>query len=152
MYKLWMEFEIIKTQTNMGKECIIVEGFTFRKDSILKCGYISWRCTSNRQTHKVKVRTDLDASKVASGDLTHNHEVNVRMTKRKILIVNVKRKVHEDVSEIPPNVYILKSTKLYTFHPPHWYAFYRPIELWIHPNVNLCNRQHIFQWCWSMTK
>jgi len=24
-----MEFEIIKTQTNMGKECIIVEGFTF---------------------------------------------------------------------------------------------------------------------------
>jgi hypothetical protein len=66
------------------------------------------------------------------------------MTKRKILIVNVKRKVHEDVSEIPPNVYILKSTKLYTFHPPHWYAFYRPIELWIHPNVNLCNRQHIF--------
>jgi hypothetical protein len=60
----------------MGKECIIVEGFTFRKDSILKCGYISWRCTSNRQKRKVKVRTDLDASKVASGNLTHNHEVN----------------------------------------------------------------------------
>jgi hypothetical protein len=26
----------------MGKECIIVEGFTFRKDSILKCGEMSW--------------------------------------------------------------------------------------------------------------
>ena len=28
-----MEFEIIKTQTNMGKKSIIVDGFTIRKDS-----------------------------------------------------------------------------------------------------------------------
>jgi hypothetical protein len=32
----------------MDKEYIIVEGFTFRKDSILKCGEISWRCTSDK--------------------------------------------------------------------------------------------------------
>ena len=43
-----MEFEIITTQTNMGKTYIIVEGFTIRKDSVLKCGGISCRCTSNK--------------------------------------------------------------------------------------------------------
>ena len=42
-----MEFEIIKTQTNMGKKCIIVDSFTIRKDSVLKCGDISWICTLN---------------------------------------------------------------------------------------------------------
>jgi hypothetical protein len=34
-------------QANMDKDCIIVEDFTFRNDSILKCGDISWRCTLN---------------------------------------------------------------------------------------------------------
>jgi hypothetical protein len=66
----------------LKKECIIVEGFTFRIDSTLKCGELSWRCTSNRQKGKAKVRGDLDASKVLSGDLTHNHEVNARKTER----------------------------------------------------------------------
>ena len=43
-----MDFGIIKTQTNMCKKCIIVDGFTIRKDSVLKCGGISCRCTSNK--------------------------------------------------------------------------------------------------------
>ena len=38
-----MDLQIVKTQTNMGKECLIVDGYTFRKDSILKSGEISWR-------------------------------------------------------------------------------------------------------------
>jgi hypothetical protein len=29
-----------------GQRMYIVEGFTFQKDSIIKCGDISWRCTS----------------------------------------------------------------------------------------------------------
>jgi hypothetical protein len=40
----WAEFRThlhVPFFSHMGKECIIVEGFTFRKDSILKCGYIS---------------------------------------------------------------------------------------------------------------
>ena len=60
----------------------MVEGFTFRKDSILECGEISWRCTSNKQKCKAKV---------LSGDLTHNHEVNARKIERKILRVSVKK-------------------------------------------------------------
>ena len=85
----------------MGKECIIVEGFTYRKDSILNSGEIPWRFTANKQKCRAKVRTDLDVSKALSGDLTHNHEANARKTERKILMVNVKRKVHEDVSARP---------------------------------------------------
>jgi hypothetical protein len=53
---------IIETQTNMDKEYIIVEGFTFfpkrQYICILKCGEISWRCTSNTQKCKAKLRTD----------------------------------------------------------------------------------------------
>ena len=63
-----MEFGITKTQTKMDKEYIIVEGFTFRKDSILKCGEISWRCTSNKQKCKAKLRPYLNASKVRGFD------------------------------------------------------------------------------------
>ena len=63
-----MELEIVKTQTNMDKEYIIVEGFIFRKDSILNCGEISWRCTSNKQKCKAKLRTFLDAFKVRRFD------------------------------------------------------------------------------------
>ena len=36
-----MDLQIVKTQTNMGKECLIVDGYTFRRDSILKSGEIS---------------------------------------------------------------------------------------------------------------
>ena len=82
----------------MGKECIIVEGFIYRKDSILNSGEIPWRFTANKQKCRAKVRTDLDVSKALSGDLTHNHEANARKTERKILRVNVKRKAHGDVS------------------------------------------------------
>jgi hypothetical protein len=93
----------------MGKECIIAEGFTFRKDSTLKCGEISWRCTWNRQKCNTKIRTDLDVLKVLSGDLTHTHEVNVRKTERKILRVNVKRKAYEDLSARPSKVHRYKT-------------------------------------------
>ena len=38
---------MLKKSNKFGqKKNIIVEGFTIRKDSILKCGDISWRCTS----------------------------------------------------------------------------------------------------------
>ena len=52
----------------MDKEYIIIEGFTFRKDSILKCEEISWRCTSSKQKCKAKLRLFLDASKVRGFD------------------------------------------------------------------------------------
>ena len=51
-----MDLQIVKTQTNMGKECLIVDGCTFRRDSILKSGEISWRCSLNRQICKAKIR------------------------------------------------------------------------------------------------
>ena len=54
-----MDLQIVKTQTIMGKECLIVDGYTFRRDSILKSGEISWRCSLNRQKCKAKIRETL---------------------------------------------------------------------------------------------
>ena len=42
LFSYKMDLQIVKTQTNMGKECLIVDGYTFRRDSILKSGEISW--------------------------------------------------------------------------------------------------------------
>jgi len=58
----------------MGKESIIVHGYLFIKDSVLKCNEISWRCSSNKKKCKAKLRTDIDVSKVTAGNMEHNHE------------------------------------------------------------------------------
>jgi len=43
--KTAMDLEITKLETDMGKPCIIVDGYTFRQDAQLKCEQISWRGT-----------------------------------------------------------------------------------------------------------
>ena len=75
-YKL--DLQIVKTQTNIGKECLIVDGYTFRRDSILKSGEISWHCFLNRQKCKAKIRIDADSTRILSGTLDHNHPARDR--------------------------------------------------------------------------
>ena len=73
-----MDLQIVKTQINMGKECLIVDGYTFRRDSMLKSGGISWRCSLNRQKCKAKIRTGADSTRILSGTLDHNHPARDR--------------------------------------------------------------------------
>ena len=73
-----MDLQIVKTQTNIGKESLIVDGYAFRRDSILKYGEISWHCFLNRQKYKAKIRIDADSTRILSGTLDHNHPVRDR--------------------------------------------------------------------------
>ena len=99
-----MDVEIIKTETNMGKDSIIVDGYSFRKDRELKCAEISWRCTANRQKCKAKLRTDLNAAKIISGDLEHNHISDTRSNKHKVIRAKIKRKANDDITARPSKV------------------------------------------------
>ena len=107
------KMDFVKTQTNMGKECLIVDGYTFRRDSILKSGEISWRCSLNRQKCKAKIRTDADSTIIVSGTLDHNHPAS-------------------DC----PFFYIFSSAPMYTFSPPHCIVFCRPILYKSAPTLN----------------
>jgi len=62
LVKITMDLEIRKLETDMGKPCIIVDGYTFRQDAQLKCEQISWRRTANRKNCKARPRTDLDTT------------------------------------------------------------------------------------------
>ena len=78
-----MDLQIVKTQTNIGKESLIVDGYAFRRDSILKYGEISWHCFLNRQKYKAKIRIDADSTRIVSGTLDHNHPASDRSLERK---------------------------------------------------------------------
>jgi hypothetical protein len=98
------KMDFVKTQTNMGKECLIVDGYTFRRDSILKSGEISWRCSLNRQKCKAKIRTDADSTRILSGTLDHNHPASDRSLERKLVRNRVKRKATEDILSRPAKI------------------------------------------------
>ena len=49
-----MEWSI--SETNRGQKSLLYDGFTYRIDSLLKSGDISWRCTL--KTCKARLRTD----------------------------------------------------------------------------------------------
>ena len=86
-----MNLQIVKTQTNMGKECLIVDGYTFRRDSILKSGEISWRCSLNRQKCKAKIRTDADSTTIFAETLDHKHPESDRLLEKKLVRNRLKR-------------------------------------------------------------
>jgi hypothetical protein len=51
-------------------------------------------------------------------------------------VFNPSIDIRQRTSEIPSNMYIFKSTQMYSSHPSHWYVFCCcPIELGIRPNV-----------------
>ena len=76
----------------------------YRRDSILKSGEISWRCSLNRQKRKAKIRTDADSTTILSGTLDHNHPASDRSLERKLVRNGVKRKTAEDISSRPAKV------------------------------------------------
>ena len=76
----------------------------YRRDSILKSGEISWRCSLNRQKRKAKIRTDADSTTILSGTLDHNHPASDRSLERKLVRNRVKRKATEDISSRPAKV------------------------------------------------
>ena len=82
-----MELEIIKLETDMRKPCIIVDGYTYRINTELKCQQISWWCS-----------VDMDITKVLSGCHEHNHEPDKRINERKVLRTRMKQTAADDAS------------------------------------------------------
>ena len=85
----------------MRKPCIIVDGYTYRISSELKCQQISWQCSAIRQKCRAKLKTDLDITRVLSGCLEHNHEPDECKNERKVLRTCVKQKAADDASARP---------------------------------------------------
>ena len=95
-----MDLEITKTETDMREPCIIVDWYTYRINSELKC-QILWRCSASTKKCHAKLRTDMDGTKILSGSLEHNHEPDNRTTEQKVLRARVKRKAADDISARP---------------------------------------------------
>ena len=98
--------DVIVSETNKKKKCLIYDGFTFRVDRILKNNDISWRCTNNKRKCKARVRTDGESKVVMSAISEHNHDMNERKIESKQLRdrVMAKRKASDDISARPSKI------------------------------------------------
>ena len=96
--------DVIVSETNKKKKCLIYDGFTFRVDRILKNNDISWRCTNNKSKCKARVRTDGESKVVMSAMSKHNHDMNERKIESKQLRVMAKQKASDDISARPSKI------------------------------------------------
>ena len=98
--------DVIVSETNKKKKCLIYDGFTFRVDRIHKNNDISWRCTNNKSKCKARVRTDGESKVVMSAISEHNHDMNERKIESKQLRdrVMAKRKASDDISARPSKI------------------------------------------------
>jgi uncharacterized protein YlaI len=96
--------DVIVSETNKKKKCLIYDGFTFRVDRILKNNDISWRCTNNKSKGKARVRTDGESKVVMSAMSEHNHDMNERKIESKQLRVMAKQKASDDISARPSKI------------------------------------------------
>ena len=55
-HKVLTKMDVIVSETNKKKKCLIYDRFTFRVDRILKNNDISWRCTNNKSKCKANFR------------------------------------------------------------------------------------------------
>jgi hypothetical protein len=92
-----MEWSI--SETNRGKKSLLYDGFTYRIDSLLKSGDISWRCTL--KTCKASLRTDGESKLLISANTEHNHDTDARKVERQQIRISVKRKANNDIAEWP---------------------------------------------------
>ena len=92
-----MEFRL--TETNKGKKSLVYEGYTFRVDRALASGDLSWRCTSEQCTARLK--TDPEISTIHHGNSEYSHEENKRKLERQVMRAAVKRKAFSDISTRP---------------------------------------------------
>jgi hypothetical protein len=76
--------DVTRTDTNKGKKCIIVDGFSFRINYYLKNGDVSWRCTNYKC--KATIKTKDDNQTVLSGNLEQNHEHTQKKNERQLLL------------------------------------------------------------------
>lgn len=98
--------DVLVSETNKKKKCLIYDGLTFRVDRILKNNDISWRCTNNKSICNARVRTDGESKVVMSAMSEHNHDMNERKIESKQLRdrVMAKRKASDDISARPSKI------------------------------------------------
>ena len=96
--------EVVISETNRKKKCLIYDGFTFRIDRILKGGDISWRCTNNKSKCKARVRTDGESKVVMGSMIEHNHDKEERKLESRQLRVMAKRKATDDITARPSKI------------------------------------------------
>ena len=92
------------TETNRRKRCLIFSGFSYRIDSILKNGDISWRCTNNIARCKARIRTDESGKTFVNAVTEHNHPSDLKKLEAQQLRVQVKRSGDTDIMARPSKI------------------------------------------------
>ena len=92
--------EVNLTGTNKGAKSLICDGY--RVDKVLKSNEISWRCTANSCT--ARVRTDENGSMIVQQKNTHNHDANDPENECHVLRFRAKRKVDDDIPQRPSKI------------------------------------------------
>ena len=97
------------TETNRRKRCLIFSGFSYRIDSVLKNGDISWRCTNNIARCKARIRTDESGKTFVNAVTEHNHPSDLKILEAQQLQVQAKRSGDKE-----KNAYVLE--KFHQYH------------------------------------
>ena len=77
--------EITTTQSNRGKCLLVLDGFTFSKQKVLKNGEVFWRCTKKITNCGAKVFTIGADNTISGRELNHNHKSDSNKVHRQIL-------------------------------------------------------------------
>lgn len=93
---------VIKSER--GKDLLLFEHFTYSKDSVLKSGETSWRCSEKRLKCTARVYTVGPENLVSRKGDVHNHEADEQKLNRKIVSNVCKRKAEIDICEKPSKI------------------------------------------------
>lgn len=93
--------ELVVSETNKGKKSLLFDGYTFRFISVLKNSEISWRCTKNNCS--CRLRTDAECKVIVKCTSEHNHPSDDRKLERQQVRIQLKRKA-SDISARPSKV------------------------------------------------
>lgn len=93
--------DIVKSETNRGKNSVIFDDHIYRLSNVLKNGDKSFRCT--KKTCKARITTDADSKTIIKTLNEHNHGVNQQKVESQQLRVRV-RKASGDITARPSKI------------------------------------------------
>ncbi|CAG0915252.1 unnamed protein product [Notodromas monacha] len=92
-------FEIITTQKN--NECLVLGGYQYQTDKLLRSGVSSWRCSQHRMMQcKGRIQLDPTRTRVLTRDPGHSHPPDYERITAKKLVFALKRAVAESPGSI----------------------------------------------------
>ena len=94
--------QLILTQTERGKQCIVNDNYVYRFSHVLKkSGNATWRCCQDKCS--ARIETNSEVSEIVHYAVNHNHEADARKAEKVILRAKAKKQA-DDVTVKPSRI------------------------------------------------